>query len=101
MAMMLMTREFLCQGFTFGFRVPYQGPCICRISRNHISAIHKPLVVRHMINDEIVAGRVRGHFLCPPCEQLICSPLALIPKHEAGIYKMSFRFSVAWRRGTY
>ena len=71
-----------------GFRVPYLGPCISRISRNHISAIRNPLVVRRMINDEIVAGRVRGPFPFPPCEPLICSPLALIPKHEAGSFRL-------------
>ena len=81
-------REFLYQGFAFGFRVPYQGPCISRISRNHISAIRNPLVVSRMINDEIVAGRVRGPFPFPPCEPLICSPLALIPKHEAGSFRL-------------
>ena len=87
-------RDFLYQGFAFGFRIPYQGPCISRISRNHISAINNPLIVSRMIKEEIVAGRVLGPFTAPPCDPVICSPLALIPKHEAGsfclIHDLSF-----------
>ena len=80
-------RDFLYQGFAFGFRIPYQGPRISRMSRNHISAINNPLIVSRMIKEEIVAGRVLGPFTCPPCDPVICSPLALIP-NEAGSFRL-------------
>lgn len=81
-------RHFLCQGFTFGFRIPFQGPCVSRVSRNHVSATRNPLIVKQKIAEELLAGRVRGPFRTPPCEPFICSPLAIVPKHELGSYRL-------------
>ena len=41
-----------------------------------------------MIKEEIVSGRVSGPFTASPCDPVICSPLALIPKHEAGSFRL-------------
>ena len=81
-------QDFLNQVFPFGFRIPYQSPCISRISLNHISAINNPLIVSRMIKEEIVSGRVLGPFTASPCDPVICSPLALIQKHEAGSFRL-------------
>ncbi|MEW8547651.1 MAG: reverse transcriptase domain-containing protein, partial [Candidatus Thiodiazotropha sp.] len=81
-------RDFLYQGFAFGFRIPFQGPRVSRVSHNHISATRNPSIVKQKINEEILAGRVRGPFRVPPCEPLICSPLAIVPKHEVGSYRL-------------
>lgn len=79
-------REFLCQGFESGFCIPFHGPRISRLCRNHVSATSNPSIVTQKILEEINAGRVHGPFMTPPCEPFICSPLALVPKHEKGSF---------------
>ena len=38
------------------------------------------------INKEILTGRIREPFKEPPFDNLICSPLGLVPKKESGFF---------------
>ena len=84
-------RGFLCHGFAFGLRIPIQGPFISRVSRNHVSATRNTSLFKRNIYEEILVRRILGPFATPACEPLIWSPLALlalIPKHEAGSFRL-------------
>ena len=78
-------KSFLIQGFSYGFRIPYQkeklpSPKPCR---NHPSAIQNKFVTSQKLLSEMEKGRIDGPFdVCP--EKLICSPLALVSKSEKG-----------------
>lgn len=86
-------REFLYKGFSVGFHIPFRGRRISRVSSNHISATINSAIVKQKIDEEIASGRVRGPFLSPPCEPFICSPLALVPKHETGSFRLIHNLS--------
>ena len=87
-------RTFLIDGFSKGFRIPFQGPIISRISRNHLSARSNVQAVNEKIQGELQAGRIIGPFDTPPSDPLICSLIAIVPKHEPGkfclIHGLSF-----------
>lgn len=86
-------REFLCQCFESGFCIPFHGPRISGLCRNHVSATSNPSIVNRKIFEEINAGRVQGPFMTPPCEPFICSPIALVPKHEKGSFRLIHNLS--------
>ena len=81
-------RTFLIDGFSKGFRIPFQGPIISRISRNHLSARSNVQAVNEKIQGELRAGRIIGPFDTPPFDLLICSPIAIVPKHEPGKFRL-------------
>ena len=86
-------RDFLYQGFLTGFHIPYHGPRISRFCSNQISATKNPAIVKQKIDEEIASGRVLGPFSSPPCDPFICSPLALVPKHEPGSFRLIHNLS--------
>ena len=79
----------LIEGFSRGFRIPYCGPVdrACH-PRNHPSVLNNSVYVQQMIASECNLGRVAGPFLCPPFDNLIVSPLGLVPKKEAGAFRL-------------
>ena len=86
-------REFLYKGFSVGFHIPFRGRRISKVSINHTSATINSAIVKQNIDEEIASGRVRGPFLIPPCEPFICLPLALVPKHETGSFRLIHNLS--------
>lgn len=82
-------RAFLVQGFTEGFHIPYEldNLPIAKRHRNHPSALQNADIVKEKIMCEVTHGRVLGPFQNRP-SNLICSPLALIPKSEPGKYRL-------------
>ena len=86
-------RDFLYKGFSTGFHIPYQGVRVSRFACNQFSATNNPVIVQQKIDEEIASGRVLGPFPDPPCEPFICSPLALVPKHEKGSYRLIHNLS--------
>ena len=82
-------RSFLVNGFTEGFRIPYQtdklpNPKVCR---NHPSALNNKDITSEKIQTEIQQKRILGPFEeCP--KDLICSPIALIPKAEYNKFRL-------------
>ena len=71
---------FLVNGFTSGFSLEYSGPREGRDSKNLRSAIALQSVLAEKINTEVNAGRVAGPFTEKPFDNLIISPLGLVPK---------------------
>ena len=81
-------RTFLIDGFSKGFRIPFQGPIISRISRNHLSARSNVQAINEKIQGELRAGRIIGPFDTPSFDPLICSPIAVVSKHEPGKFRL-------------
>lgn len=81
-------RLFLVDGFRNGFRIPYSGERLFRMAHNHKSCRENYVAFKNQLNTEISEGRVFGPFLLPPFDNLICSPLALIPKKEQNSFRL-------------
>ena len=56
--------------------------------RNQPSVLNNYVYVQQMIASECDLGRVSGPFLCPPFDNLIVSPLGMVPKKEAGAFRL-------------
>jgi hypothetical protein len=81
-------REFLLNGFRFGFKIPYMGPQRSRVARNHASAVDNPQIVSKMISEELSKGRIAGPFINPPFTDFQTSPIGLVPKKEPGSFRL-------------
>ena len=62
--------EFLIQGFSEGFIIPFQGHRLFRFSKNLSNLYHYEHIFLHKIQQEISSGRVMGPFKDPPFENL-------------------------------
>lgn len=70
----------------FGCLLGYQGPDAFILSTNLPSALIDPTVIDDKLANELSAGRVvEVNDLTPP---FISSPLGLVPKHDAGFWKI-------------
>ncbi|MES9881498.1 MAG: reverse transcriptase domain-containing protein [Sedimenticola sp.] len=78
---------FLVSGFREGFRIPVSYDVLPRMCRNHPSATNQYEIVNTKLKRELESGRVIGPFPAP-LPDLVCSPLALIPKKESGHYRL-------------
>ena len=80
----------LTQGFTCGFRIPFQSSLPHTIQpRNHPSMLDNSSVVDLMIASELKLGRIAGPVSAPPFEDFVISPLGLIPKKkEPGAFRL-------------
>ena len=85
---------FLFQGFSSGFRIPFDAPFTPRISSNHKSALFHPDIVTKKLEKEINLGRVAGPFSEPPFNgQIIVSPIGLVEKKSGNDYRLIFDLS--------
>ena len=85
--------EFLVDGFSNGFCIPYFGPRVFRKIDNHHSFKANLGIGRAKIDSELEKGRVSGPFDQPPFKNLVCSPLGLVPKQNGSyplIHDLSF-----------
>lgn len=80
-------------GFENGFKIPYEGPRNDRHSKNHGSAFTQPDLINERLQDEIKLGRVAGPFDSPPLENLLISPIGLVPKSTPGQFRLIFDLS--------
>lgn len=87
----------LRQGFIYGFRLGFQGQIAAREARNLPSLTEHKNVAISKIQEEVRACRVAGPFNTPPFQQMHCSPLGLVPKHEPGDFRLIHHLS--WPRG--
>ena len=79
--------RFLVDGFTSGFRIPYNGNDTHRLSKNLRSATENLKILLQKIQKEKNAGRMAGPFREPPFSNFICSPLGLVPKKNEGEFR--------------
>lgn len=84
---------FLLHGFSYGFSLHYSGPRISRESKNLKSALDNPAIVQEKINKEVLAGRVAGPFAIKPFENLIVSPIGLVPKKTPHEFRLIHHLS--------
>ncbi|KAK3094320.1 hypothetical protein FSP39_000299 [Pinctada imbricata] len=86
-------KQYLLNGFQFGFRIPYEGLRKFRSHKNLKSANENKLIIADTIQSEISKKRVEGPFYKPPFPNLQCSPLGLVPKKESGKFRMIHHLS--------
>ena len=67
-------RQFLVNGFSYGFRVGFVGERRAAQSPNLKSVLEQPEAVRNKLLKELEAGRIRGPFPRPPFRDFVCSP---------------------------
>jgi len=85
--------EFLNSGFNNGFSLHYLGPRDGREAKNLKSAMENPDILEQKIKNEINEGRVAGPFKTKPFKNLIISPLGLVPKQQAGEFRLIHHLS--------
>lgn len=79
---------YLVNGFTFGFRVGFVGERHASQSPNLKSALEQPQIVLNKLTKECEAGRIIGPFSCPPFQNLVCSPLGIVPKKDPSEFRL-------------
>ncbi|XP_053544942.1 uncharacterized protein LOC128635859 [Bombina bombina] len=81
--------EFLQAGLAYGFRIPVRKlVCLPFAVHNLKSAYQFPEVLQEKIDKEVRLGRMAGPFLSPPLENLVVSPLGIVPKREPGKFRL-------------
>ena len=86
-------KVYLVKGFTTGFNIGYMGQHTNLISKNSISAIENPEVVKEMLNKERKQNRIAGPFKEKPFPIMKLAPLALRQKKDAGKFRLLHNLS--------
>lgn len=86
--------SFLTKGFTFGFKIPYQGPRSFRLSKNLSSINGKESILHQRISKELQLKHIAGPFEHSPFQiHIQVSPLGLVPKKTPGIFRLIHHLS--------
>lgn len=85
--------QVLLEGFSQGFKIPFQGIRERRVSKNHSSASQQADLVMKKLMEEVELGRVAGPFNDIPIDNLIVSPIGLVPKSTPGEFRLIFDLS--------
>ena len=85
--------ELLRCGFESGFRIPFTGDRASRWAGNHKGIIRHHNIVMNKLMEEVTLGRVAGPFISPPLDNLIISPIGLVPKSTPGEFRLIFDLS--------
>ena len=81
-------KQFLLDGFTFGFRLGASCHKSVLICKNHNSAYQNPTIVENKIKKQLAKGRYAGPFTKPPFKYFVCSPIGLVAKRSPGSYRL-------------
>ena len=81
-------RQFLVNGFSYGFRVGFVGERRAAQSPNLKSALEQPQAFRNKLLEELDAGRIRGPFPRPPFRDFVCFPLDIVPKKVPSEFRL-------------
>lgn len=87
------SKQYLLDGFSFGFSIDHVGPRQNFSSKNLISAITNPTAVDAKLDKEIDLGRIVGPFDTRPFSVFHISPLGLIPKKLPGEFRLIHHLS--------
>ncbi|XP_031749215.1 uncharacterized protein LOC116407638 [Xenopus tropicalis] len=85
--------ELLKKGFRDGFRIPGREGTQGGQLKNLKSANTNPGLVIEKLYKEVSLGRMAGPFKEPPLHNLRTSPLGLVPKKEAGKFRLIHHLS--------
>ena len=73
--------KYLLEGYTFGFKLGLTRVPNCRqLCKNPREALRKPEIVQELIDKEVPLGHMLGLFDEPPFEQMVFSPINIVPK---------------------
>ena len=86
-------KQYLIDGFSFGFRIKFMGERRPFESPNLKSAQEQPHVVTAKLEKELEAGRIAGPFSSPPFPNLRCSPLGIVPKKDPSEFRLIHHLS--------
>ena len=77
----------MIQGFTFGFRVGFDGELSSIVHKNHKSANDNASAIEEYLKEEIKLNRIKGPFdhLKKPFH---CAPMGVVPKSEPGKFRI-------------
>lgn len=75
------------EGFRSGFKIPNSFENSNKHCRNHPSALTNRSIVNDKLSKELTKGRIIGPFPSKP-NNLVCSPLAIIPKKEPNTFRL-------------
>ena len=64
-------KQFLIDGFSFGFRVGFVGNSRLRLTSNLCTAKEQPKILAAKLEKELCAGRIVGPFSRPPFDNFI------------------------------
>ena len=83
----------LINGFTFGFRLGYDGPRVSSSAKNLMSVRDNWATVQEKIDREVHLGRIAGPYSSPPLPNLRCSPIGVVPKQTPGQFRLIHNLS--------
>ena len=93
--------KFLVDGFRNGFDLKYQGPCqIQHYSPNLRFVVGDETEMWNKVMKEVELKRVAGPYPAPPLQNLIQSPLGLVPKDKGLKTRLIFHLSYPRGMGT-
>ena len=81
-------KDYLIDGFTHGFCIPFNGPIPPLCQKNLPSATKHPQVIQNKLDKEIAKGRIGGPFHHPPFSKFIVSPVGVVPKKTPGEFRV-------------
>ena len=74
--------KILAEGFQNRFRLNYSGPVAKRTCKNLLSVQQNPVIALDKIMKEVSLGRIAGPFKTCPIDNLVVSPIGLVPKGD-------------------
>lgn len=86
-------RQYLVDGFRFGFRINFVGERLAYESSNLKSALTQPNITMTKLSKECDAGRIVGPFTTPPFRNFRTSPLGLVPKKDPNEFRLIHHLS--------
>ena len=86
--------KYLVEGFTKGFSIKFEGPCIGRRTAPNLKLrVGSKLELWNKVMKEVQLGRYAGPFEEPPFENFIQSPIGLVPKDQGKKTRLIFHLS--------
>ena len=86
-------KQFLVDGFQFGFRINFVGERFASECPNLKSALDRPEVTSAKLRKEGDAGRIVGPFSTRPFPNFRCSPLGIVPKKDPSEFRLIHHLS--------
>ena len=86
-------RQYLLNGFTYGFSIQCSLSQSCLQSSNLKAALENPAAVKAKLAKELAAVRIVVPFGVPPFRDFLISPLGLVPKKTSSEFRLIHHLS--------